>query len=179
MSSKLRQEYEAQLLNLRGKVSDLTDELISAKRQLGDDNTELLLSHEKEKRELEKSKDEKISELKEQIGELKTELRFKELENRQDSGQRSIPDRVMDILEHNLGDDFLPKLADRIGELMKTQQTPGQLAPKQLQQAMAQAVSRQNAMDNAPQPQKNPNSNPQSNGADAADLPPMFQPRSR
>jgi hypothetical protein len=177
MNSKLKQEYEAQIVKLRGKVSELTDELVKVKRELGDDNTELMLSHEKEKRDLEKRKDQKISELKEQLSELKTEIRFKELENKQENGERSIGNRLMDILEHNLGDDFLSNMAENIGNLMEAQQNPGQPTPRQLQQAMQQAAGRQQGVQNAPQPENNPsqpvsNPQPQTASPSSDDLPP-------
>jgi hypothetical protein len=156
LNSQLKQEYEAQILKLRGKVSDLTDELVSVKRELGEDKTNLLLSHEKEKRELEKEKDNKIKELETEISELKTEVKFKELETRQD-GDRSFGNRLLDILQSNISDDFLANLASNIGKLTGNATPPTQA---QMQQALAQTAQAQQDVQPAA-PTGEPENNPQ------------------
>ncbi len=158
MNAALQDEMEAQIVKLRGKVSDLTDELVKAKRELGDDKTETVLTHEKEKRELEKTKDSEIRALENEISDLKTELKFKELEFRQGNGDKSVGNRLLDILQANLSDDFLSSVAANIGQMMQAQGGT-QPTAQQLQDAYRQAAESEMSGENeaaSPGPRGNP-----------------------
>lgn len=145
LSSALKEEYETQILRLRGQISELTDDLVKAKRQLGDDNTATLIAHKDELRNMEKAHDKEVRELEKEISDLKLEIKLKEMQYLH--SDRSGMDRLFDFFEKN-GADFFGNILAQI-----QQANPGQpVSPQQLQAAAIQHMKEQQPENGADQP---------------------------
>lgn len=140
----IKEELEAQNKRLSGQLAesdrknrDLLDELERAKRELSTDNSATLLAHQKEINDLKEEYRDRFDEKKDEIQDLKHEIRLIELERNQ--GDRSVGNRVLDIIQSNLSDGFLKEVAANIANLMQDQGNAGQPTQEQLQMAMQQA----------------------------------------
>lgn len=118
LSQILKQEYEAQILRLSNALQEadrekrkLMDELMDAKRELSQDNTERLLTQREEVNRLEKEKDKEIAELKGKIKDLEFEQRISAIEYK--NTDRSVGNRFLDFMEEK-GGDFLAQLLQQI-----------------------------------------------------------------
>ncbi len=163
LSTVLKDQLEAEIRRLKtnleeesSKRREVTDDLFKTKQLLSSDNTESAVAHQKEILKLKETHRTEVDELKQQLSDYKMELKIKELG---DSGEKSFGNRLLDILQTNLSDDFLAKLASNIGKLTGNATQPTQA---QMQQAITQAADAQRDVQNTTTPPASePENNPQ------------------
>lgn len=152
LHSSIIQQYEARIFQLNQQLQDadrrnrineedflkkrrtLEDEVADLKRELAKDNTDTKISNLESKHELERKYEKKLREKEKEIDDLKTEIRFKELELNQ--GDKDTFDKFMLVFERFADSGFLGKVLEGLQNMQPAGGANGQYSSQQLKSAV-------------------------------------------
>lgn len=162
--SLVEQNLKAEIQRLITKTRRLEDKLTQAEDnrreaeneltrtkqvQTGSD-TKKVLAHQQEMSDLKEAHRKEVSDYKDQLSDLKMEMKIKELSS---SSEKSVGNRFMDMIQSNFDPDFFKTIAASVSQMMQAQGTQ-QPTPEQMQQAVQQIGQQQAAASETAPPQQ-------------------------